>query len=145
MARIVAAKPGLVLLDQYRMRYDDWQGGPVDPFQTGIFFVAPPWDTSETPEGLSRIVLDPGVVFGTGTHPTTGDCLDFLQRICAEERIETVIDAGTGTGLLALAAARLGCRKILALDFNFLAARTAGINIRHNHLAQRVLARNNFV
>jgi ribosomal protein L11 methyltransferase len=84
-------------------------------------------------------VLDPGVVFGTGTHPTTRDCLHALERLYSREAPADVLDLGTGTGLLALAAARLGARRTLAVDLNPLCARTAARNVRLNGLAERVL------
>lgn len=94
---------------------------------------------SEIENPKSEILLDPGVVFGTGTHPTTHDCLEILERVCCEEKVDSVLDLGTGTGLLALAAARLGCRHILAVDFNFLAAKTAKRNAVLNLLEENVL------
>jgi len=87
-----------------------------------------------------EILLDPGVVFGTGTHPTTRHCLEAIQMIPSEKTIETVIDIGTGTGLLAIAAVKLGCKRALAVDLNHLAVKTAGENIRLNGLEKRVLA-----
>ncbi|WP_083456182.1 50S ribosomal protein L11 methyltransferase [Desulfosarcina cetonica] len=85
------------------------------------------------------IVLDPGVVFGTGTHPTTQDCLEALELAFAAGSVETTLDLGTGTGLLALAAARLGCPKVLAVDLTLLAAKTAERNVRLNQLGGQVL------
>jgi ribosomal protein L11 methyltransferase len=86
-----------------------------------------------------KVILDPGVVFGNGTHPTTQDCLEALCLAFKNQCSETVLDLGTGTGLLALAAGKLGCRKCLALDFNYLAARTAHANVRLNELEKTVL------
>ena len=70
-------------------------------------------------------MLDPGVVFGTGFHPTTRDCIFALETIGEMDAVETVFDIGTGTGLLALAAVKLGGRRALAVDsrcFSVLAA-----------------------
>ncbi len=89
-------------------------------------------------DGL-EILLDPGVVFGSGTHPTTRDCLALMDRLMAAESIETALDLGCGTGILAAAAARLGCRRVLAVDLNLLAARTTLANIRRNGLDDRAL------
>ena len=85
------------------------------------------------------ILLDPGVVFGAGTHTTTQDCLNALELVFSREKIESALDLGTGTGLLALAASRLGCKNILAVDFNFLAARTALRNVRLNQLQDHII------
>jgi len=140
--RLLQMQPELILLDQFYMSYEEWQGGRVKPFTVGNFFVRPPWEECSKPEDLNskfEIVLDPGVVFGTGTHPTTHDCLEMLELACDKRKTDRVIDLGTGTGLLALAAARLGCRQVLALDFNFLAAQTARRNVALNQLENRIL------
>lgn len=139
---VLSRQPELILLDQFRMTYEEWQGGRLAPFEIGNFFIVPPWvknlDLPRNPK--LKIILDPGVVFGTGTHPTTHDCLEMLEQLCSEHTVGSVLDLGTGTGLLALAAARLGCPRTLALDFNFLAAKTAKRNIELNGLEDRVLA-----
>jgi ribosomal protein L11 methyltransferase len=85
------------------------------------------------------ILLDPGVVFGTGTHPTTHDCLTALQWAFEYQVPQRVIDLGTGTGLLALAAVRLGATRVLAVDLNPLAVRTARRNAVLNRMTQRML------
>ncbi len=145
--RIVRARPGLVLLDTYHMSYDEWQGGSLTPFQAGGFLIHPPWAPPENSDAAApdkretpRIVLDPGVVFGAGAHLTTRDCLGAVRMACRGGRVETVLDLGTGTGILAIAAARLGCKRVLAADLNLLAARTARNNILLNGLENRVLA-----
>jgi ribosomal protein L11 methyltransferase len=71
------------------------------------------------------ILMDPGVVFGTGTHPTTHDCLSALQLAFDRQAVTRVLDVGTGTGLLALAAAKMGRASRVAVDLNHLAAETA--------------------
>ncbi len=135
-------QPHLILLDEFQMTYDEWQGGMVQPTRIGRFFIAPPWDDAgamSDPKCLS-LKLDPGVVFGNGTHPTTQDCLEALEKVITSFQIETAIDIGTGTGLLAMAAVKLGCKRCLALDFNHLATQTAANNIRLNGLEQHILA-----
>lgn len=140
---LLAVEPGLSLLDEFRMSYEEWQGGEVQPTRIGRFLIQPPWcedtDVSQNGPDAHRILLDPGVVFGNGTHPTTRDCLEALELAFSHGRIESVLDLGTGTGLLALAAAKLGCRQCLAIDFNLLAARTALTNVRLNRLENTVL------
>jgi ribosomal protein L11 methyltransferase len=140
--RLLADEPQLRLLDRFQMTYEEWQGGRVTTYKAGRLTVAPPWETP--PEGelgtATLIRLDPGVVFGTGMHATTRDCLAALELACAQETYGTVLDLGTGSGLLALAAARLGCLRVLAVDLNPLAVRTARDNFRLNRLAHRMLA-----
>lgn len=142
--KFLAARPHLELKDRFEMSYEDWHGGPVAPFQAGGFYVVPPW--AQAPEGADKdfnsLFLDPGVVFGAGNHPTTRHCLMAIESLMAHEKesVGRVLDLGAGTGLLALAAAKLGASSVLAVDNNFLAARTTLTNIRHNHLSDRVFS-----
>jgi ribosomal protein L11 methyltransferase len=141
IADLLATQTHMRLLDQFQMTYDQWHGEPLQVLNIGGFAVVPPW--LQAPKALEadrQILLDPGVVFGTGTHPTTGDCLIALRQVFDRGRIETVLDLGTGTGLLALAAARLGAQRVVAVDLNMLAVRTAKRNIRLNQLEDRILA-----
>jgi ribosomal protein L11 methyltransferase len=139
---VLALHSGLKLLDEYCMSYEEWQGGPVEPLEIGGFYVFPPWN--RPPEDLCAhkhlkpVLLDPGVVFGTGTHPTTRDCLCALALALDDGPIESVLDLGTGTGLLALAAVKSGCRRVLAVDFNFLACQTAWNNVGLNRLTRHI-------
>lgn len=149
---LTSQQPHLKLLDKFKMSYEEWQGGPVLPVQIGRIHIIPPWlkifsGMDYLPEELDRdekrsieIILDPGVVFGTGTHPTTRHCIEAIQMLVSRTSIGTVIDIGTGTGLLAIAAVKLGCKRALAIDLNHLAVRTACTNIRLNSLEERVLA-----
>ena len=140
---LLSSQADLTLLDEFQMTYDQWQGCRLAPFRVGRLHIAPPWqipckDWDLCPEGLS-IVLDPGVVFGTGTHPTTFSCLEALELVFGREKIVSALDLGTGTGLLALAASRLGSQKTVAVDQNILAVNTAFKNVRLNRLQDTVL------
>ena len=139
VARLIADAETLSLEDKFQMTYDQWQGGIIDSYSVGRLYIYPPWEENPAPGDKYPIALDPGVVFGTGTHPTTRDCLEALQLAMARAQVDSVLDLGTGTGLLALAAARLGASRVLALDLNFLAAETAQANIRLNRLARRIV------
>jgi ribosomal protein L11 methyltransferase len=77
--------------------------------------VAPPWDVPDA-AGRETIVVDPGMAFGTGQHPTTRTCLEELDALIAARPIHSVLDVGTGTGILAAAAARLGVARVVAID-----------------------------
>lgn len=148
IAALLQSQPDLTLLDRYRMRYDEWQGGRVSAFRAGRFHVLPPWEGHPArtgPQGLKLVdeialLLDPGVVFGTGTHPTTRDCLAALEALYEKADIESALDLGTGTGILAVAAAHLGSRRVVAVDLNRLAVQTTRNNIELNGMADRVLA-----
>lgn len=141
--KLIRIQPDLILLDHYQMSYEDWLGGSIEPFQAGRFFIHPPWITSdknnESRDKFIDIVLDPGVVFGTGRHATTRDCLEAIELAFSYGQIESAIDLGTGTGLLAVAAAKLGCESVLAVDVNFLAAKTTEKNIRLNQTDDKIL------
>ncbi|MDA8403992.1 MAG: 50S ribosomal protein L11 methyltransferase [Desulfobacteraceae bacterium] len=138
--RLLAGQPQLTLEDQFRMTYDQWHGEPVSPFRAGRFLIMPPWEQAAARETDVPIILDPGVVFGAGSHPTTRDCLDAIEMLMLDqgEPVLSTLDLGTGTGLLAIAAARLGSLRNIAVDNNFLAARTARKNAGLNNLEDRV-------
>ncbi len=141
---IQTLQPDLVLIDEYTMTYDEWLGEKLTTQNIGNFIVSPPWDMPDKmflPNfGALHIILDPGVVFGTGTHPTTHDCLDLIETAFKTNSVESVLDLGTGTGLLALAAAKYKSRRILAVDFNYLAVKTTLKNIRLNDYSESILA-----
>jgi len=89
----------------------DWHAIPVgDKLWVRPSFCAGPTD------GRIDIVLDPGMAFGTGTHPTTQLCLEAIERACAEQPPTTLLDMGAGSGLLAIAALKLGAGSALAID-----------------------------
>ena len=121
----------------YEMTGEEWHGDEILPYSVGDLSVSPPWNP--LPEG-EQILLDPGVVFGTGRHPTTESCLDLIQYVCQRDDIFRAMDIGTGTGLLALGLAALGVPRVLACDFNFLAVRTCQRNIGLNAFENRILA-----
>jgi ribosomal protein L11 methyltransferase len=129
----------LILIDQYEMAYEQWQGAMPAPFLAGDLRVVPPWHAETRPPDRGTIILDPGVVFGAGNHPTTCDCLTAIQMAFRRHTVRQVMDLGTGTGLLALAAARLGANRVVAVDLNGLAATTARRNVLANGLAAAVL------
>ncbi len=83
------------------------------------------------------IVLEPATAFGTGSHPTTIYCLKLLYELYKDftQLPEYVLDAGTGTGILAIATARLGAEKVLAIDVSHDAVSIAERNVTLNHLA----------
>ena len=111
-------KKSICLIDRYEMNCEQWHGEKIESYTTGNFCVSPPWKIPFLNKtGIHKILLDPGVVFGTGRHQTTESCLGYLEYLCEKENISSVIDIGTGTGLLALGAASLGCKTVLALGF----------------------------
>lgn len=129
------------LADRYQMTGEQWHGDKIEPYFINNLRICPPWQKpARESDDEIRIILDPGVVFGTGRHQTTEDCLYLLHRLCTKHDIKTVLDIGTGTGLLALGAAALGCDRVFACDFNYLAVKTTRNNIRLNHFENRIAA-----
>lgn len=141
---LLSRQTSLARIDSYTMGYEEWLGEKPQTFTIGRFTISPPWEKVDRfylPSfGAHHIVLDPGVVFGTGTHPTTRDCLELMEQTLRERPADRILDLGCGTGLLSLAAARLKCPRVLAVDFNALAARTTLRNVRLNGLEGKVLA-----
>jgi ribosomal protein L11 methyltransferase len=140
--KIVGHYPGLEFIDCYEMTYGQWQGGTVEPVRIGRFIFNPPWIKASPQENDISITLDAGVVFGNGTHPTTQACLEAIEISCAGQKVQTALDLGSGTGVLSLAAAKLGCERILAVDYNYLAAQTTRRNAVINGLDQIIISIN---
>lgn len=139
IARLLAKQDHLVLVDQFQMTYEQWQGAEILPYQVGGLQIIPAWYTVIGPSPDQYLRLDPGVVFGTGTHPTTRHCLEALHRVFEDHAVTRVLDVGTGTGLLALASAALGAQQVVAVDLNHLAVKTARDNVIHNRMGERIL------
>ncbi|MBW2017140.1 MAG: 50S ribosomal protein L11 methyltransferase [Deltaproteobacteria bacterium] len=128
-------KQGLEIIDEFHFPYSEWQGGDVWPQRVAGFRIVPPWEKEDRSlRDEMEIILDPGVVFGNGLHPTTRDCIRALVYLRRVERFNRVIDLGTGTGILSLAAAKLGAGRVLAVDLNPLCVKTAMKNVSLNGL-----------
>jgi ribosomal protein L11 methyltransferase len=110
---------GPILVDTAAVPPTDWEAvfrAHHRPLAIGQrLLVAPPWDVPDAGE-RETIVVDPGMAFGTGQHPTTRTCLEELEALIAMRPIRSVLDVGTGTGILAAAAARLGVGRVVAID-----------------------------
>jgi ribosomal protein L11 methyltransferase len=101
------------------------------------FLVAPPWEMP-APDGRLVLVIEPGRAFGTGHHGSTAGCLEALEAVVAGEPPPAAIDLGTGSGILAIAAARLGVGHVLAADADPDAVAAARANAVRNGVADRV-------
>ena len=107
------------------------------PFRAGEHLVIKPsWETWDEQPGDLVIELDPGMAFGTGTHETTNMCMQLLER-CLKPGLR-VMDVGTGSGILAIAAAKLGAQNVLAIDIDQDAVKVAKENVELNHVAKQV-------
>ena len=98
--------------------------------------VKPSWEAYEPKADEVVLELDPGMAFGTGTHPTTCLVLEAMEKIIRPD--STVFDVGTGSGILAMTAAKLGAKDIKAVDIDGVAVRTARENIARAGLADRI-------
>ena len=108
------------------------------PLRVGAgLLVAPSWDVPPA-DGRVTIVLDPGRAFGTGHHGTTRGCLEAIETLLDVARPATGLDLGTGSGILAIAAARLGVPEVLACDTDPDAVAAALANAGRNGVAGRV-------
>jgi len=107
----------------------DWVQSARDllqPMEVGRrFFLVPEWRDDPAPEGRFRIVVNPGMAFGTGVHETTRLCIEALEDFVRPAM--TVLDVGTGSGILARAAALLGAAQVVACDIDPVAVEIAGI------------------
>ncbi|HVR69747.1 MAG TPA: 50S ribosomal protein L11 methyltransferase [Vicinamibacteria bacterium] len=107
------------------------------PFHAGGFLIAPCWDVPAA-DGLV-LVVDPGQAFGTGTHESTRLCLDALADLCASSPPASVLDVGTGSGILAVAAALRGARRVTATDVDPEALRCARRHVELNRADVRLM------
>src|SRR3954447_1441637 len=98
----------------------------------GRIYVRPPWEEPAVRPGVTEIVIDPGQAFGTGTHPTTALCLELMLQL--SER-GSFTDLGCGSGVLAIAAAKLGFAPIRAVDAEVEAVRATKVNANVNGVA----------
>jgi len=114
---------------------EDWgEGWKKDfrPLDVGRVRVRPSWIDAPVPPGAVEVVLDPGMAFGTGTHPTTALCLAALSELLGARPGASVLDVGTGSGLLAIAARKLGAGRVAGNDEDPVAVRVARENAAQN-------------
>ncbi|BBM14433.1 MULTISPECIES: 50S ribosomal protein L11 methyltransferase [Enterococcus] len=104
---------------------------------TRLLTVVPSWESYQTTDPLEKIItLDPGMAFGTGTHPTTSLTLQALESTLRGG--ETLLDVGTGSGVLSIAAKHLGAKEVYAYDLDEVAVRSAKENMDLNEVAKDV-------
>lgn len=133
--------PGQATISVKDVSEDDWANNWKQYFKpirvSQRLTIKPTWEdyVPESPE--ERIIeLDPGMAFGTGTHPTTSLCLRTLEGVIQDG--DEVIDVGTGSGILAIGACQLGASRVLALDLDPVAVSSAQENSKLNHLEDRI-------
>jgi len=105
----------------------------------GRVVIVPSWAEEELSSGEVAITLDPGMAFGTGLHPTTRGCLELLQEV--QPMPDRILDVGCGSGILALAALRLGATHAIGIDTDPVAVAASRENAARNGLADQFEAR----
>ena len=125
---------GKLVPSQHVVAEQDWTEcwkAAFRPFRLGRhLLVHPSWEPVRPEPGDRVIEIDPGMAFGTGTHETTGLCAALVEKYVRPGH--RVIDIGTGTGILAIAAAHMGAKDVLATDLDPVAARVARENVKIN-------------
>ena len=101
--------------------------------------IKPSWEKYAPKEGEHIIEIDPGMAFGTGTHHTTNMMMERLEKVITPD--STVFDVGTGSGILAIAAAMLGAKSVKAVDIDGVAVRVAKENVADNGLSEQIEVR----
>ncbi|MBI2936322.1 MAG: 50S ribosomal protein L11 methyltransferase [Chloroflexi bacterium] len=138
--RLLALIQPVPSLSQRLVEQREWEEGWKDHFPVisigKRLVIAPPWARLSPKRGQAVVLLDPGLAFGTGHHPTTRHCLEELEQRVRPE--SDVLDVGTGSGILAIAAAKLEAHRILALDTDPVAVRVARRNARLNQVDKAV-------
>lgn len=121
-----------VLADQ------EWERNWMEHFHPTRFgqrlWIVPSWHAAPDPDAVN-VLLDPGLAFGTGTHPTTALCLEWLDQQTLEGL--HVIDFGCGSGILAIAALLLGAQQVTGTDIDIQALQASAENARRNHIDEQ--------
>ena len=126
--------PGTV--ESEKMFEEDWANNwkkYYKPFRVGkSLIVKPIWEDYEAKDGDLVVELDPGMAFGTGDHETTNMCMKALEEYVTKDSV--VFDVGCGSGILAIAAAKLGAKKAVGVDLDPVAVESAKENVSYNNL-----------
>ncbi|SET84951.1 50S ribosomal protein L11 methyltransferase [Thalassotalea agarivorans] len=117
----------------------DWEREWMDNFHPMKFgqrlWICPSWREIPEPDAVN-VMLDPGLAFGTGTHPTTSLCLTWLDGLDLTGK--TVVDFGCGSGILSLAALKLGAEKVIGIDIDPQALQASRENAKRNNVEDRL-------
>jgi ribosomal protein L11 methyltransferase len=143
---VAAGLPGIPAYTRETVEERDWvrlSQAQFEPIQVSArLWIVPSWHVAPDPRAIV-LVLDPGMAFGTGSHPTTRLCLEWLERVVTPG--SAVLDYGCGSGILGIAAARLGATNVLGVDIDPQAVATArsnavrnGVDVRFDDAATRI-------
>jgi ribosomal protein L11 methyltransferase len=126
-----------------KVRHEDWAESwkrhfkPIDIGSS--LLIKPSWSKRQPKKQQKVVILDPGLSFGTGQHPTTSFCLGEVAQRVKNGAAGSFLDIGTGSGILAIAAAKLMYQPIKAFDFDPEAVRMAKLNAKTNRVEQKIL------
>jgi len=143
LVKEICRKSGAKIIYEANLNYQDWEAGlDITTFSVPPLVVAPLWEVDNLTEDAEAIPikLDPSVIFGSGFHSTTRLCLQTITDIMGSNpgSIKSMVDLGTGTGLLSLGAAKLGVQKIRSYDNNPFACSVANNNVALNHCENQI-------
>ena len=126
-----------------RVPREDWSTSWRKHFKVLEFgralLIRPSWSKRKAAKGQAVVTLDPGLSFGTGQHATTSFCLRQLVQAAKSGQAQSFLDIGTGSGILAIAAVKLGYRPVKAFDNDPVAVKVAKANAKRNRVADRLL------
>jgi ribosomal protein L11 methyltransferase len=135
-------KIGAGKIEIVKVKREDWAESwkrHFHPLEIGKeLLIKPSWSKKRPRKNQAIVILDPGLSFGTGQHPTTSFCLAELVRRRKNGTRQSFLDIGTGSGILAIAAAKLGYQPVQAFDFDPESVRIARQNARKNRVAGRL-------
>jgi ribosomal protein L11 methyltransferase len=133
---------GAAKIEIARVKREDWAESwkrHFHPLEIGKkLLVKPSWSKKRPAKNQAVVVLDPGLSFGTGQHPTTSFCLRQIARCHKSGMTQSFLDIGTGSGILAIAAAKLGYAPVEAFDFDPESVRVAKENTSKNRVSDRI-------
>ena len=136
---------GAYNIEVKRLRREDWANSWKRHFKqieiTNKLLVRPSWERVRLKPGQKTVVINPGLSFGTGQHETTKYCLRKIvsMRRCRTE--QSLLDVGSGSGILSIAAVKVGYRPVLGLDYDLEAVRIAKANAKRNRVDHRLMFR----
>ena len=135
--------PGSGKIKTAQVRREDWSESWKRHFKAieigDALLIKPSWIKRKPRKNQAVVILDPGLSFGTGQHATTSFCLhQIVATVSREAATPSCLDIGSGSGILAIAAAKLGCQPVRAFDFDPEAVRVALANARVNHAAGKI-------
>jgi ribosomal protein L11 methyltransferase len=125
-----------------KLAQEDWANSwkkHFKPIEVGsVLLIRPSWSKRRARHGQFLVQIDPGLAFGTGQHPTTAFCLKEIVARRDPQKRQSFLDLGSGSGILAIAAAKLGYSRVDAIDLDPAAIKVSRSNARQNHIERMI-------